>query len=144
MKKAGSKEAFELVDLIAPVQMGKHAQAQGAKHMVVISAMGANPKSSIYYNRIKGAMEERVSGMQLPQISILRPSLLIGDRQEFRLGERFGALSMKVLKSFFIGPLKKYRAIEAQQVAFAMMQTALSTQSKSVSIYESEEIEEIK
>lgn len=144
MKKAGSKEAFELVDLIAPVQMGKHAQAQGAKHMVVISAMGANPKSSIYYNRIKGAMEERVTGLQLPQISILRPSLLIGDRQEFRLGERFGALSMKVLKSFFIGPLKKYRAIEAQQVAFAMMQTALSTQSKSVSIYESEEIEEIK
>ena len=144
MKKAGSKEAFEQVDLLAPVQMAKHAQAQGAKHMLVISAMGANPNSSIYYNRIKGKMEEQVSELQLPQVSIFRPSLLMGDRQEFRLGERLGAIFMNLLKSSFIGPLKKYRAIEAQQVAFAMMQKALSTQSKSVSIYESEEIQKIK
>lgn len=144
MKKAGSKDAFEQVDLISPVQMGKHAQAQGAQHMLVISAMGANPSSSIYYNRIKGKMEEQVSVLKLPHVSIFRPSLLTGDRQEFRLGERFGAISMKVLKSYFIGPLRKYRAIEAQQVAFAMMQKALETPSNKVSIYESEEIENVK
>jgi uncharacterized protein YbjT (DUF2867 family) len=144
MKKAGSNEAFEQVDLIAPVQMGKHAQSHGAKHMLVISAMGAKPSSSVYYNRIKGQMEEKVSGLQLPQVSIFRPSLLTGDRQEFRLGERFGALAMKVLKSYFIGPLKKYRAIEAKQVAFAMMKKALETPYRTVAIYESEAIEEVK
>ena len=144
MKKAGSKDAFEQVDLIAPVQMGKHAQAQGAQHMLVISAMGANPKSSVYYNRIKGKMEEQISDLKLPYVSIFRPSLLTGERQEFRLGERFGAMAMKVLKSYFIGPLKKYRAIEAKQVAFAMMQKALETPSRTVAIYESETIEEVK
>ncbi|HSO57723.1 MAG TPA: NAD-dependent epimerase/dehydratase family protein, partial [Paenisporosarcina sp.] len=143
MKKAGSKEAFEKVDLIAPVEMGKHAQAQGAQHMLVISAMGANSSSSIYYNRIKGKMEEQVSVLQFPHVSIFRPSLLTGERQEFRLGERFGAFAMKALKSSFIGPLKKYRAIEAQQVAFAMMQKALETPSNKVSIYESQEIENV-
>lgn len=144
MKKAGSKNAFEQVDLIAPVQMGKHGLSQGVKHMLVISAMGANPNSSVYYNRIKGKMEEQISGLQLSYVSIFRPSLLMGERQEFRLGERFGAISMKVLKSAFIGPLKKYRAIEAKQVAFAMMQKALEPPSRTIAIYESEAIEEVK
>ena len=143
-KKAGSKEAFEKVDLIAPVEMGKNAQLQGVNHMLVISAMGANPKSSVHYNRVKGVMEEKVSELSLTHVSIFRPSLLIGDRQEFRLGEQFGATMMKLLKSFFIGPLKKYLAIEAKQVAFAMMQKALEPQSRTVAIYESEVIAQIK
>ena len=89
-------------------------------------------------------MEEQISGLQLSYVSIFRPSLLIGERQEFRLGERFGAISMKVLKSAFIGPLKKYRAIEAKQVAFAMMQKALEPPFRTIAIYESEVIEEVK
>ncbi|WP_019414691.1 hypothetical protein [Paenisporosarcina sp. TG20] len=144
IKKAGSKEAFEQVDLIAPVQMGKSAQLQGVNHMLVISAMGANPKSAVYYNRVKGMMEEQVSTLSLPHVSIFRPSLLIGKRQEFRLGERLAEKMMKFLSPVFVGPLKKYRAIEAKQVAFAMMQKALETPSRTIAIYESEAIAQVK
>jgi len=144
MKKAGSKEAFEQVDLIAPVQMGKYAVSQGVKHMLVITAMGANRHSKVYYNRVKGMMEEKVSDFPLPYVSIFRPSLLVGHRQEFRLGERVGELAMKVLKPAFIGPLKKYRAIEAKQVAYAMMQKALAPSLKGVAIYESESMAQVK
>jgi uncharacterized protein YbjT (DUF2867 family) len=145
MKKAGSKEVFEQVDLIAPIRMGKYAKLQGASHMLVISAMGANPQSKVYYNRVKGTMEEKVSMLSLPHVSIFRPSLLLGDRQEFRLGERFGEMAMKALKSAFIGPLKKYQAIEAKQVAYAMILKALENPPpKSVAIYESEEMAQLK
>ncbi|WP_036659484.1 NAD(P)H-binding protein [Paenisporosarcina sp. HGH0030] len=144
MKKAGSKEAFEQVDLIAPIQMGKFAQSQGAKHMLVISAMGANPESNVYYNRVKGTMEDKVSMLSLPHVSIFRPSLLTGNREEFRLGERFGEITMTLLKPAFLGPLKKYRSIEAKQVAFAMMKIALRTPSRTVAIYDSEAIAQIK
>lgn len=144
MKKAGSKEAFEQVDLIAPIKMGKYAKMQGVPHMLVISAMGANPNSSVYYNRVKGKMEEKVSSLSLSHVTIFRPSLLTGNRQEFRLGERFGELAMKVLKPAFIGPLKKYKAIEARQVAYAMMQKAVEKPSRTIAIYESEEIAHIK
>lgn len=144
MKKAGSKEAFEQVDLIAPIQMGKFAQSQGAKHMLVISAMGANPESNVYYNRVKGTMEGKVSLLSLPHVSIFRPSLLTGNREEFRLGERFGEIAMTLLNPAFLGPLKKYRSIEAKQVAFAMMKIALRTPSRTVAIYDSEAIAQIK
>lgn len=144
MKKAGSKEVFEQVDLIAPIRMGKYAKLQGANHMLVISAMGANPQSKVYYNRVKGTMEEKVSMLSIPHVSIFRPSLLLGDRQEFRLGERIGEMAMKVLKPAFIGPLKKFQAIEAKQVAYSMMQKALETPLKSVAIYESEEMAQLK
>lgn len=144
MKKAGSKEAFEQVDLIAPIQMGKFAQSQGAKHMLVISAMGANPESNVYYNRVKGTMEDKVLMLTLPHVSIFRPSLLTGNREEFRLGECFGEIAMTLLKPAFLGPLKKYRSIEAKQVAFAMMKIALRTPSRTVAIYDSEAIAQIK
>ena len=144
MKKAGSKDAFEQVDLIAPIQMGKNAQTQGVKHMLIISAMGANPSSAVYYNRIKGTMEEKVATLSLPYVSIFRPSLLLGERQEFRLGERFGEIAMKLLKPVFVGPLKKYQAIEAKQVAFVMMQKALEAPVRTLEIYESVAIAEVK
>lgn len=144
IKKAGSKEAFEQVDLIAPIQMAKYAKAQGAKHVLVISAMGANSHSKFYYNRVKGKMEEKLSSLSIPTVSIFRPSLLLGVRKEFRLGERFGGFAMKILAPVFIGPLKKYRAIEAEQVAYSMMQKALDSPSKTVKIYESDRLDENK
>ena len=144
MKKAGSKEAFEQVDLIAPIKMGKYAKQQGVDHMLVISAMGANAGSKVYYNRIKGVMEEKLSTLALPHLSIFRPSLLLGKRQEFRLGERVGEVVMKVLKPAFKGPLKKYRAIEAKQVAYSMMQNALDIPTNNVTIIESESMAQMK
>ncbi len=144
MKKAGSKEAFEQVDLRAPIQLGKLAQSQDVQHMLVISAMGANPKSSIYYNRVKGMMEDKVAELPLPHVSIFRPSLLTGERKEFRVGERFGEMVMNALKPVLIGPLKKYRSIEANQVAFAMMQKAVDQPISKITVCESAEMAQVK
>jgi len=143
MKKAGSKEAFEQVDLTYPVQIACMAKNKGISHFLVISAMGANANSSLYYNRVKGEMEEQLKELKLPQLSIFRPSLLTGDRKEFRLGERIGEGAMQVLNPLMVGPLQKYRSIEAKQVAFAMMQKALYGHKKPLSIYLSNEIAKV-
>lgn len=144
IKTAGSKEAFEKVDLTYPVQLACMAKNKGVSHFLVISAMGANPNSTVYYNRVKGEMEKQLIDLKLKKLSIFRPSLLTGDRKEFRLGERIGESVMQIVNPLLVGPLKKYRSIESQQVAFAMMQKAILGNNKSVSIYQSDEIAAVK
>lgn len=144
MKQAGSKETFEKVDLTYPVQFASMAKNKGIGHFLVISAMGANVNSNIYYNRVKGEMEKQLTDLKLPHLSILRPSLLTGNRKESRLGERVGAGAMRVLNHLMVGPLQKYRSIESKQVAFAMMQKALFGAKKPISIYLSNEIAKVK
>lgn len=144
IKTAGSKEAFEQVDLTYPVQMASMAKKRGFVHFLVISAMGANSNSNIYYNRVKGEMEQQLIDLKLPRLSIFRPSLLTGERKEFRLGERIGEGVMQVLNPLMVGPLQKYRSIEAKQVAFAMMQKALYGPLKRVSVYNSDTIAKVK
>lgn len=144
MKTAGSKEVFEKVDLTYPVQLACMAKNRGIGHFLVISTMGANSNSKVYYNRVKGEMEQQLIDLKLQQLSIFRPSLLTGDRNEFRLGERVGEVAMRVLNPLLVGPFKKYRSIESKQVAFAMMQKALYGLNKPVSIYMSNELAEVK
>lgn len=144
IKTAGSKEAFEKVDLTYPVQLACMAKNKGVSHFLVISAMGANPNSTVYYNRVKGEMEKQLIDLKLKKLSIFRPSLLTGDRKEFRLGERIGESVMQIVNPLLFGPLKKYRSIESQQVAFAMMQKAIFGNNKPVSIYQSDEIAAVK
>ncbi len=115
------------------------AKEQGAKQFLIISSMGANALSRTFYSRVKGEVEESLRELGLPVLHIFRPSLLLGDREEFRLGERFGsALSSKLLP-LFSGPLRKYRPIEAAAVARAMCLTAQDDRS-GVHVYESDEI----
>ncbi|MET0785307.1 MAG: NAD(P)H-binding protein [Paenisporosarcina sp.] len=144
IKTAGSKEEFEKVDLTYPVQFASMAKNRGVSHFLVISAMGANPNSNVYYNRVKGEMEKQLIDLKLKKLSIFRPSLLTGDRKEFRIGERVGESIMQIVNPLLIGSLKKYRSIASQQVAFAMMQKALSGKNKEVSIYQSDEIASLK
>jgi uncharacterized protein YbjT (DUF2867 family) len=144
MKTAGSKAAFEKVDLTYPVQLACMAKNRGIGHFLVISAMGANSNSKVYYNRVKGEMEQQLIDLKLQRLSIFRPSLLTGNRKEFRLGERVGEVAMRVLDPLLVGPFKKYRSIESKQVAFAMMQKALNVSNKPVSIYMSNELAEVK
>lgn len=144
MKTAGSKAAFEQVDLTYPVQMASMAKNRGIGHFLVISAMGASSNSRIYYNRVKGEMEQQLIDLKLPRLSIFRPSLLTGNRKEFRLGERIGEGAMQVLNPLLIGPFEKYRSIESKQVAFSMMQKALYGSKKNVAIYMSNEIAKVK
>ncbi|MER1959260.1 MAG: NAD(P)H-binding protein [Solibacillus sp.] len=140
MKKAGSKEQFEKVDFEYPMTIAALAKNRGIGHFIVISAMGANEKALAYYSRVKGKLEKALTNMDFPQLSIVRPSLITGERGEFRFGEAFGAKALKVVNPLLVGPLKKVRSIPAQQIALAMKVIALHGKKQKVTIYKSDEL----
>lgn len=121
IKQAGSQEAFRAVDHDLVLAFARRARELGARHLVVISALGANPGASVFYNRVKGETEEALKAMGWPQLTIARPSLLLGTRHEFRLGERLAAPLLRWLPG-------KYRAIDACVLARALWRLALEEQ----------------
>lgn len=121
IKQAGSQEAFRAVDHDLVLAFAHRARELGARHLVVISALGANPQSSVFYNRVKGETEEALKAMGWPQLTIARPSLLLGARREFRLGERLAAPLLRWLPG-------KYRGIDACALARALWRLALEEQ----------------
>ena len=121
MKKAGSKEKFRLVDFNYPVSLASYCLDNGAKQFLLVSSMGADEKSSIFYNQVKGEVENAVSKLGYPRLDIFRPSLLLGSRGESRFAEDLGKAGMKLFGFLFIGPLKNYKAIESSKVAKAML-----------------------
>jgi uncharacterized protein YbjT (DUF2867 family) len=118
IKQAGSQEAFRAVDHDLVLAFARRARELGARHLVVISALGANPGSKVFYNRVKGETEEALKAMDWPQLTIARPSLLLGARHEFRLGERLAAPLLRWLPG-------KYRGIDACALARALWRLAL-------------------
>jgi uncharacterized protein YbjT (DUF2867 family) len=141
MKKAGSRKAFEWVDLELPARIAAIGSKNSIRKYLVVSSLGANSSSGNFYMRTKGIMEKRVLETDFQQITILRPSMLLGNREEFRFGEKIGQVVFRCLSMLFIGPLRKYRAIEVINVAKAMIKLANSVSSKTV--IESDEIYEI-
>ena len=121
MKKAGSKEAFRAVDLTMVLTFAQKAKEAGAKSFVLVSSIGANHLSKNFYLRTKGEVEEELLNMGFEKVIIVRPSLLLGRRNERRLGEDIGKAIYSGLSFIFIGALAKYRAIDAQNVAKAMI-----------------------
>jgi uncharacterized protein YbjT (DUF2867 family) len=137
IKQAGSQPAFRRVDYDYPVSLALAAAGGGAKRLLVVSALGANPDSSVFYNRVKGEMEIAVRAAGVPATIFFRPSLLSGPRKEVRRGERIGEAVGKLL-----GPLLgKYRPIAADMVAAAMLKAALEDRPSGV--IESGEIRKI-
>jgi uncharacterized protein YbjT (DUF2867 family) len=131
---AGSQEAFRRVDFDFPVALARAAARDGAKRLLVVSALGADSHSKVFYNRVKGEMEEAVRAAGVPKTYLFRPSLLSGPRSEPRLGERIG-LAVGAL----FGPLLgRYRPIHADLVAGAMLKAA--AQDLPAQIFESEQI----
>ncbi|MEP1366976.1 NAD(P)H-binding protein, partial [Maribacter dokdonensis] len=126
-KKTPDKSLYRDIDYGIPVAAAKLAKANGINTFLVISAMGANKKSSVFYNRTKGEMEQEVLNQAIPRTSILRPSLIGGERNEQRLLEKIGLVVFKVIQPLFIGPLKKYRIINADSIAQAMLNLANTT-----------------
>ena len=124
IKKAGSQEAFEKVDLTYPLEFAKIAASKGVKQYSIISAIGANPNSGNFYLRTKGKCEELLRKLPFQSTSIFRPSLLMGEREEFRFGEILGEFVLKIFSIFLVGKLKKYRAIKSKNVAYAMFRIA--------------------
>ncbi|HEX7014941.1 MAG TPA: oxidoreductase [Cyclobacteriaceae bacterium] len=123
MKSAGSKEAFERVDYHYPVVLAERGKALGASQFLLISALGASKKSAFFYNRVKGKVEEAISGMGYPAVHIMRPALLVGPREEHRQSE---AAAKWFFRTFgFLVPAK-YKAIASIKVARAMVHFANS------------------
>jgi uncharacterized protein YbjT (DUF2867 family) len=142
INKAGSKEAFRKVDFEYPMQFAKIAAEKKIKQFLIISSLGADAASSNFYLKTKGEIENFLKASTLEKVSILRPSLLLGYRTEFRLGEKVGAFFMKLFSFLFIGKLKKYKPIESETVARALFAIA-QQKKKGFTIYESDLIQEI-
>ena len=135
MKKAGSKEAFYKVDFTYPYELAQKALDAGATRYFLVSAMGANLRSKVYYNRVKGELEDKISFLNYRTIYIFKPSLLRGKRGESRPGESFAQAITRIIP--FIGPWKKYHPIKAEKVADAMMKVA-KQEDKGCYFYQSE------
>ena len=124
MAKAGSEEDFRRVDLEYPVRAAARAAEEGADQFLVVSSLGADPDSRIFYSRVKGEMEAAVKRLPFRAVWILRPSLLLGSRAEARFGERVAAALSRPLAPLLVGPLRRYRPIPADDVAAAMLRLA--------------------
>lgn len=142
IKQAGSQDAFYKVDFTYPYNIAAIASRNGAGQFLIVTSLGASSKSGVFYNRVKGNVEEAVSGLKFSAIHIFRPSLLLGSRAEFRLGEKIAMFLFRIFGFILIGRWRKYRAIRTSVVAEAMVTMAkLDLQGKRT--YESDVIQAI-
>ena len=139
IKKAGSKDAQYKIDFTYQYEAANAASENGVKNYLLVSSLGANSKSSNFYLRMKGSLDEKVQQLSFDRIRIFRPSILVGDRSEKRFGESLGIKIAGTLTKI-IPALKKYRPIKASQVAEAMIKSANQNLSDKIKIYNSEEI----
>lgn len=121
-KKTADKSAYEAIDRGLPVHLATELQRQGCQRVAIVTAMGANPQSGIFYNRIKGLVEEDLKQLTLQSLCILRPSIIDGPRQESRPGEQ---LALKLMKFFAPVIPAPYRAVHAHTIAQALVQCGL-------------------
>ncbi|MGO2510999.1 NAD(P)H-binding protein [Marinomonas polaris] len=122
MRVAGSKEAFRLVDFTYPLAIAKKTYEHGSQTYVLNSASGANPDSSIFYNKVKGELEQALIGLSFASLALVRPGLIGGERSEFRLGESVGAAVLS-----FLGPIlpRRLRVNPAPKIAEALLESAI-------------------
>lgn len=143
IKKAGSQAAFRAVDHVAVLAFAWAARRNGAQRFFVVSSLGANARSRVFYNRVKGETEEALEVLAFKTLAIFRPSLLLGPRPETRLGERAGEVIMWLAEPLLLGGLRQYRAIQAEVVARAMLRCSFGQAGQGVLIFPSDEIEDM-
>lgn len=141
-KKAGSTEAFQAVDRDLPIALARWAADNNATTFVGISSVDANAAARSVYLKTKGEMEAGVAGAGLRSTYILRPSLLAGERDEYRLAERVGNHVLAAIEPLMIGPVRKYRAVHTKTVARAMLACA-ERAAPGVHVIESDTIQEL-
>ena len=145
IKKAGSQDQFRKVDLGYPMKAGELGRSRGVRAFILMSAISASSSSTIFYNRVKGELEDALRDLDYPYLSIYHPSLLLGDRKEQRTAEALGIKAMPLVNRLLIGPLDKYRGIEAQTVASAMVNEAcrLASEPAAEQVVQTREYDEI-
>jgi uncharacterized protein YbjT (DUF2867 family) len=123
-KVKGNQAAYRKVDYDIPVNAARFCAETGGKHFLLVSSVGANSQSGNFYLKLKGEVENAVIRQPLECISIFRPSMLLGDRQESRPAEKVGQVVMKTFSFLLWGKRSKYKPIEARDVASAMVNAA--------------------
>ena len=140
-KNSPDKNEYKRVELELPKQVAQIAKSNLVNSFVFVSSGYADPKSSGDYLKFKGLVEEDLIRLNFPKLGIMRPSFLLGARQEKRVGEKIGIFIFKLLSPLFLGPLKKMKPIHSATVAKAMI--AITQNNHSKIIFESNEISEI-
>lgn len=138
MRKAGSRKAFLKVDFEYPLSLAKITCTQGARQFLVVTSLGSDKNSTVFYSRVKGEVEEALQEVKFESLHIFRPSLLLGPRKDERVGESIGKSVMKVMG--FLIP-KKYKAIDSMKVARAMLSQAKRHQ-QGIHVYDSEKLQD--
>ena len=133
-----NKREYQKIELDIPKKIAHIAKSNLVKSFFFVSSGYANPKSTGDYLKFKGQVEEAIKSLNFDKIVILRPSFLLGDRKEKRVGEKFGIIVFKLLTPIFVGPLRKMRPINAEKVANAMIK--LANENINQSVFESDEI----
>ena len=140
-KNSPDKNEYKRVELEVPKQVAQVAISNLVNSFVFVSSGYADPKSSGDYLKFKGLVEEELKRLNFSKLGIMRPSFLLGNRQEKRVGEKIGIFVFKLLSPLFLGPLKKMKPIHSATVAKAMVKIANENLGKI--IFESDEIVEI-
>ena len=135
------KSEYRRVELEVPKQIAQIAKSNSVNSFVFISSGYADPKSSGDYLKFKGEVEEELKRLNFQKLGIMRPSFLLGDRKEKRIGEKIGIFVFKLLSPLFLGPLKKMKPIQSATVAKAMITITQNKVSKT--IFESDEIADL-
>lgn len=118
--KTPDKETYKKIDFGIPVTAAKFCREKNINTFLVISALGADANSRVFYNKVKGEMQHEVLEQGIPKTYIFQPSLIAGDRDEKRFFEKVAIKGMKVLNTILVGSLKKYRSIQPETIAKAM------------------------
>ena len=140
-KNSPNKNEYERIELNIPRQIAQIAKSNSIKSFFFVSSGYADPKNSSDYLKFKGLVEQEIKNQNFDKIGIMRPSFLLGNRKEKRLGEKFGIILFKFLTPILVGPLRKMRPIRAEIVAKAMVK--LANENINQSIFESNEIAEL-
>ena len=141
-KNSPDKNEYQRIELNIPKQVAQIAKSNNIKSYFFVSSGYANSKSSGDYLKYKGLVEEEILSLGFSKTGILRPSFILGNRKEFRLGEKIGIIIFKLLNPLFVGPLRKMRSIHSETIAIAMIK--LANENIDQKIFESDQISDSK
>tara|TARA_B100000401_G_C52599109_1_gene621064 strand:+ start:123 stop:782 length:660 start_codon:yes stop_codon:yes gene_type:complete len=140
-KNTPDKNEYIKIEYNLPIEVAKIAKSNSINNFIYISSLGANPNAASLYLKNKGQTEQELIKLNFMNLSILRPSILLGNRKENRVGEKIGIFAMKTLSPLFLGNMRKYKPIKVEYVSKAMLQVAQKDYQKN--IFESDEIVKI-
>ena len=140
-KNSPDKNEYQRIELDMPKQVAQIAKSNNIKSYFFVSSGYANSKSSGDYLKYKGLVEEEILSLGFSKVGIMRPSFILGDRKEFRLGEKIGIIIFKLLNPLFVGPLKKMKSIHSETIAKAMIK--LANENNDRKIFESDQISDL-